>query len=73
MIFKMWIFKKYLIKIKDNVMRLINRKSIIECDEYEEKSHNDEIFKIESLLNKLPNYDCAVIFKNINSHKKIKI
>lgn len=40
--------------IKENVKMLLNTKSIIECDEYEEVIHNKEIEMIENEICKLP-------------------
>lgn len=42
---------------------LLNSKSIIDCDEYEEVMHNNEIELIAEKVCKLPNYDCAVVIK----------
>lgn len=50
---------------------LLNSKSILNCDEYEEKLHNEEIQLIVDKVCSLPNYDCAVIFKYMDlAHQK---
>lgn len=43
--------------------RLINSKSIFDCDEKEEEIHNIEIENFFEKLQQYPNYDCAAIFK----------
>lgn len=44
-------------------MKLINSKSILDCDEIEEEVHNQENNEfIEKLFN-LPDYECAALFK----------
>lgn len=51
-------------------MRLLNTKSILDCNEEELSKHYDEINNIKDEINKLENYDCAVIFKKIDiAHK----
>lgn len=54
-------------------MKLLNSKSIIDCTEAEEEMHNTEISTIlENLLN-YPNYDCAVLVKQLDkAHKNEK-
>ena len=55
---------------------LLNSKSIIDCDEYEEEIHNGEIELIADKIYELPNYDCAVVikYKDIaHKNKKEKI
>lgn len=51
---------------------LLNTKSIIECDEYEEVIHNKEIEMIENEICKLPNYDCLVVFRYVDEYHKEK-
>ena len=48
-------------------MRLLNTKSILDCDEFEEEVHNQETQDILSKLSNYPNYDCAAII-NITDH-----
>ena len=52
---------------------LLNSKSIIDCNEYEEEMHNNEIELIAEKICELPNYDCAVVirYKDI-AHKDKK-
>lgn len=51
-------------------MRLLNEKSILDCDEYDEELHNDEIDEILNRLYDLPDYDCAIVFRYIDiAHK----
>lgn len=55
---------------------LLNSKSIIDCDEYEEVIHNEEIELIANKVYDLPNYDCAVVIKYkdvAHKNKKEKI
>lgn len=52
---------------------LLNSKSIIDCEENEEKKHNEEIMAIVDKVSELPNYDCAVIIKHMDeAHKSQK-
>lgn len=53
-------------------MKLLNSKSIIECDEFEEEIHNKETQKILEGLLKYPNYDCAAIIKYFDEANKDK-
>lgn len=54
-------------------MRLLNGKSILDCDEHEELIHNQEIEEILNEIYQLENYDTAIIFKHIDeAHKKQK-
>lgn len=51
---------------------LINSKSIIDCDEYEEE-HNKEIESFMDKIYMMPNYKCAVIRKDVDmAHKNNK-
>lgn len=55
-------------------MKLINSKSIIDCDEQEEKIHADEINNVLELLSSKGNYDCAVLKKyQDEGHKHIEM
>lgn len=52
-------------------MKLLNTKSVLDCDEQKELIHNQEIEKILNEVYQLENYDCAIIFKHIDeAHKK---
>lgn len=42
---------------------LLNSKPILECNEFEEERHLEEIELIAEKIYALPNYDCAVVFK----------
>ena len=53
-------------------MKLLNSKSIIDCDEFEEEIHNKETQKILEGLLKYPNYDCAAIIKYFDEANKDK-
>ena len=44
---------------------LINSKSVIDCNEDEYELHNKEIEEINKKINKLPNYRCIAIIKDI--------
>lgn len=44
-------------------MKMLNSKSCIECDEFDEINHNDELIKIGDKLFELENYDCIVLQK----------
>ena len=51
---------------------IANIKSILYCNEQEEKKHNQEILNILSNLKKYPNYDCAAIIKYFDDENKDK-
>lgn len=52
---------------------LLNSKSILECDEFEEKVHNEEIKKIANQVYNFPNYQCVVVYKyKDTAHKEQK-
>lgn len=54
-------------------MKLLNTKSILDCNENEELIHNQEIEDILEDIYGLENYDCAVIFKHVDqahNHKE---
>lgn len=53
-------------------MKLLNSKSIIDCDEFEEEIHNKETQEILEGLLKYPNYDCAAIIKYFDDAHKDK-
>lgn len=53
-------------------MKLLNSKSILDCDEYEEEIHNKETQEILEGLLKYPNYDCAAIIKYFDEANKDK-
>lgn len=53
-------------------MRLLNTKSILDCDEVEEEIHNRETQDILSKLSNYPNYDCAAIIKYFDEANKDK-
>lgn len=53
-------------------MRLLNAKSILDCDEFEEEVHNQETQDILSKLSNYPNYDCAAIIKYFDEANKDK-
>ena len=53
-------------------MKLLNSKSILDCDEFEEEIHNKETQKILEGLLKYPNYDCAAIIKYFDEANKDK-
>ncbi len=44
-------------------MKLINSKSILDCDEIEEEVHNQENNEFIEKLFDLPDYECAALFK----------
>ena len=55
---------------------LLNSKSILDCEEFEENTHNKEIEDICEKLTKLPDYRCVATIKYVdpaNSNKKEKI
>lgn len=51
-------------------MRLLNSKSILDCNEQETLIHEQEIDKILNEIYQLDNYDCAIIFKHIDEAHK---
>ena len=52
-------------------MRLLNTKSILDCNKYEIEIHEQEIEEIVNEIYQLDNYDCAIIFKyDDEAHKK---
>ena len=54
-------------------MRLLNSKSILDCNEQEMLIHEQEIEDILNEIYQLENYDCAIIFKHVDeAHKKQK-
>ena len=53
-------------------MKLLNSKSILDCDEFEEEIHNKETQEILKGLLKYPNYDCAAIIKYFDEANKDK-
>ena len=53
-------------------MKLLNSKSILDCDEFEEEIHNKETQEILEGLLKYPNYDCAAIIKYFDEVNKDK-
>lgn len=55
-------------------MKLLNTKLSLECDEYEEIHHEEEIEKIYMKICKFPNIDCALaITDSFNDEPKIEI
>ena len=53
-------------------MRLLNTKSILDCNELEEEKHNQENEDLLSKLSNYPNYDCAAIIKYFDEANKDK-
>ena len=53
-------------------MKLLNSKSILDCDEFEEEIHNKETQEILEGLLEYPNYDCAAIIKYFDEGNKDK-
>lgn len=52
-------------------MRLLNTKSILDCDEQDILIHEQEVEEIVNEIHQLNNYDCAIIFKHVDeAHKK---
>lgn len=52
---------------------LLNSKSILECNEQEEKIHNKEIENIVDIIQTFPNYNCAILFKyKDKTHKHLE-
>ena len=53
-------------------MRILNTKSILDCNELEEEKHNQENQDLLSKLSNYPNYDCAAIIKYFDEANKDK-
>lgn len=53
-------------------MKLLNSKSILDCDKFEEEIHNKETQETLEGLLKYPNYDCAAIIKYFDDANKDK-
>lgn len=53
-------------------MRLLNTKSILDCNELEEEKNNQENQDFLSKLSNYPNYDCAAIIKYFDDANKDK-
>lgn len=53
-------------------MKLLNKKSIIDCNDTEQVIHNHEIDKILNRLRYYQDFDCAAIFKNFDEANKEK-
>lgn len=53
-------------------MKLLNSKSILDCNEQEQIIHQQEINDILCEIYSLKNYDCAIIFKHIDEAHKNK-
>lgn len=52
-------------------MKLLNSKSILDCEEYEEQQHNDETIKIANkIINTLADYDCVVVIDFVDEAHK---
>lgn len=51
-------------------MILLNSKSILDCNEFEEEKHNEEIRKILSGLSEFYDYKCAVIIQKFDKLNK---
>ena len=51
-------------------MKLLNSKSILDCDENEEEIHNQETNTFLELLTLNDNYDCAVLIKSFDEAHK---
>lgn len=54
----------------DKFMKLLNSKSILDCDEFEKEIHNKENQEILEGLLKYPNYDCGAIIKYFDEKNK---
>lgn len=53
-------------------MKLLNSKSILDCDENEEQQHNDELMKIFEHLVSIKDYPCALVCKyQDEAHNKL--
>ena len=53
-------------------MRLLNTKSILDCNELEEEKHNQENQDLLSKLSNYPNYDCAALIRYFDEANKDK-
>mgnify|MGYP004514548837 FL=1 len=53
-------------------MKLLNSKSILDCNEAEIEQHNKECSAILEILHKHDDYDCAVIYKYFDKSNKEK-
>ena len=53
-------------------MRLLNTKSILDCNELEEEKHNQENQDLLSKLSNYTNYECAAIIKYFDEANKDK-
>lgn len=53
-------------------MKLLNKKSIIDCNDTEQVIHNHEIDKILNRLRYYQDFECAAIFKNFDETNKEK-
>lgn len=53
-------------------MKLLNTKSILDCEEEELELHDLEVNKVLDHIYSLENYDCAVIFKYVDEAHKDK-
>lgn len=53
-------------------MKLLNSKSILDCNETEIEQHNKECSKIIESLHKYNDYDCAAIYKYFDEANKEK-
>lgn len=53
-------------------MKLLNSKSILNCNEAEIEQHNKECSTIIEKLHKYDNHDCAVIYKYFDESNKEK-
>ena len=53
-------------------MKLLNSKSILDCNEPEIEQHNKECSAIIEILHKHVDYDCAVIYKYFDKSSKEK-
>lgn len=53
-------------------MKLLNKKSIIDCNDAEQIVHNHEIDKILNRLRYYQDFECAAIFKNFDEANKEK-
>lgn len=51
-------------------MKLLNSKSILNCNEAEIEQHNKECSTIIESLRKYDDYDCAVIYKYFDEANK---
>ena len=55
-------------------MKLLNSKSIIDCNDIEEEIHSEELNKILEYIGSKKNYDCAVLKKYQDErHKHIEM